>query len=141
MNGNIHKHIIYVEVQFFPWFKFSFLFCFKLIIIHVHYHSPKQKEIKLNHNIHVYTDNTCNCTCRVHTCLNESKSCSCSSSKSNNALAIGLSNVSSRLGSGLMTYSRILKPKLQKSKLSHNLSNHLQLRTVGTMGACKAVIH
>ena len=77
--------------------------------------------VQLNHNIHVYTDNTSNWTCRVHTCLNESKSCSCSSSKSNNALAIGLSNVSSRLGSGLITYSGILKPKLQKVK-SHVIS-------------------
>lgn len=46
------------------------------------------------------------------TCLNESKSCSCSSSKSNSALAMGLSQESSRLGNGLMTWETLTKNKV-----------------------------
>ena len=38
-----------------------------------------------------------------YTCLKESKSCSCSSSKSNKAFAMGRSNESSKVGSGVMT--------------------------------------
>lgn len=47
------------------------------------------------------------------TCLKESKSCSCSSSKSNKALAMGLSQESSRLGSGLITWQRFLNWKMR----------------------------
>ena len=56
--------VVYVVVQFYPWFKFYFSL-FKLTI--VDYHTPKQRKIKfkprikLNHNI--YKDkimNKCN---------------------------------------------------------------------------------
>ena len=50
--------VIYVVVQFYPWFKFSFLlFQTHYYVIIIHYHTQKQKKrkleprIKLNHNI------------------------------------------------------------------------------------------
>ena len=53
--------VVYVVVQFYPWFKFSFLlFQTHHHVIIIHYHTQKQKEskfeprIKLNHNI-IYT--------------------------------------------------------------------------------------
>ena len=52
--------LVYVVIQFYPWFKFSFLlFQAHYHVIVIHYHTQKQKKrkfkpmIKLNHNIYI----------------------------------------------------------------------------------------